>query len=785
MKRKLLPFLGLFVLLSFTLPFENDYWLEFITNQLNKYVEIYPQQKVYLQLDSDEYETGGTIWYKAYVLNDTEKSLEDRSKNLYVELISPTKKVFMNRLLKIENGLAHGEFPVHDTIRTGMYSIRGYTRNMKNYGKEYLFEKSIRINNPEKVYYNKDFHREAKKANKTNEDIDLQFFPEGGDFVASLETKVAFKAINNYGKAVDVEGRIINSHKQVVANFKSNHKGMGTITLKPELKTKYHAEIVTDKGKKMKFDLPEVLEKGYNLNVSKKGEELDLVIKTNKTFSGDPVAKTVYVFLQNGGKIYHSSKHMFEKEEIRHKISAQNLPSGIQHITLFDGQGKPQCERLVFIEQDDELKINSSKVSSVQKKGKVEFEIDVDKNSNADLSLAVRKKAETGLEFGHGQNIRNYMLLQADLRGYIENPDYYFSKTTDAIAAMDLVMLTHGWRKFDWENVLVDSIEAPEFEVEKDLRVTGRITKYFFDISVKEASVKMTLLNKFNDVYKDISKEKGRFEFTGLEYSDTMDVLIEARTKWGRKNILIIPDEDPELLPVFKPLTGFYLDSLLVKRKPEYKKYKEPENEDEGFKLHGKPDQVIYFNDDPSISSSMSVMDAIRGRVAGLNVGPNSASMRGVTSGVSNSPLYLIDGMRASYDAVQSIPTADVERVEILKGPSAAIYGLGSAGGVIAIYTKHGFRYKRGEIRFKMLGYHTPKKFYSPKYDGKNNKSEEPDLRKTIYWNPKVKLDKNGKAKIEFYHSDIAGDFEVIIEGMSNNGKFGINKFEYTVKDFN
>ena len=151
----------------------------------------------------------------------------------------------------------------------------------------------------------------------------------------------------------------------------------------------------------------------------------------------------------------------------------------------------------------------------------------------------------------------------------------------------------------------------------------------------------------------------------------------------------------------------------------------------------------------------------------------------------SNEPLYLLDGVETNYSGVQSISVSDVDHVEILKGPSAAIYGLRGANGVIAVYTKKGFFYKRGEIRFKMLGYHTPKKFYSPKYDVVNNDTEEVDLRKTVYWNPKVKTDQNGKAHISFYQSDIVDDFEIIIEGMDDNGTAGHAKFDYSVKDIN
>jgi TonB-dependent SusC/RagA subfamily outer membrane receptor len=146
----------------------------------------------------------------------------------------------------------------------------------------------------------------------------------------------------------------------------------------------------------------------------------------------------------------------------------------------------------------------------------------------------------------------------------------------------------------------------------------------------------------------------------------------------------------------------------------------------------------------------------------------------------SNEPLYLLDGVPVDYSTVQTLSVYDVDYVEILKGPSASIYGMRGANGVIAIYTNKGFYMKRGEIRFKMLGYHTPKKFYSPKYSASNNPSI-PDTRKTIFWNANVKTDNFGKAHVEFYHSDIPGEFEIVIEGMSPDGKIGAFTTSYTV----
>jgi TonB-dependent SusC/RagA subfamily outer membrane receptor len=764
--------------LAFTI-LEEDYWLNYITEHFNTYVEKIPQQKVYLQLDRDEYLIGSTLWYKAYVLNSAEQQADTSSRNLYVEMISPDDKVFMQQVLKLKNGLANGDFPMHDTLATGTYLIRAYTHNMKNYGKEFLFSKKIRIINPQKLFYSKEMHKEAKKISRTSENIDLQFFPEGGALISGIKSKLAFKAINTSGLGISVEGKIFTKKGKPVSSFKSSHLGMGFIDFTPEPNMDYYALIEKPIGVKTKFSITKTLDVGYTLNINHEKEKyFNILIKTNKKFANDKTAKTVYLFAQSGGKIYYKSRLQFNKAEIEIQIPKIGFPSGIVHFTVFDGHGKPQCERLAFVNKHDFPNIQIEKKKTHYKtREKVKFTIKVKDKSGepqrANLSVSVRNKLriiDTPVE---NTNIISSLLLEADIKGYIESPSYYFNNTPKAEKDLDLLLLTQAWRKFSWEDILQDSIPDAEFGVEKDLQISGRMTKYLFDISAKHATVELTLLNKFNDVYRVVCDKKGRFSFNGLDYNDTLDILLEFRSCVNRKNIMAVLDEDRDIGVFSRPFGGFYLDSLLIKHKTEYiamAKEEEDPNKPEDFKIYRNADQIIKFNDTQYAAYS-SVMDVLKGRVPGLSVGPNSAMIRGVKSITqSNDPLYLIDGVITSFDAVQSLNVNDVDRVEILKGPSAAIFGSRGGNGVIAVYTKKGFYFKRGEFRFKMLGYHTPKVFYSPKYTVDNINTDKADHRSTVYWKANIKTDKEGKAFVEFYQSDIADEFEIIIEGLSEKG---------------
>ncbi len=771
------------------LPKQNDYWFQFITERFNQYTQTIPQQKVYLQLNRNEFYTQERFWYKAYLFNSKYQKPDTISTNLYVELISPEKTVFMQQLLKLKNGLAHGDFPMHDTLKTGVYQIRAYTRNMKNYGLEYLFTKKFSIIHPEKLYYNKDMHRKAKSLTRQALNIDLQFFPEGGNLVQGLKSRLAFKAIDNTGKGIKIQATLYTQKGKKVCEFKSTHLGMGFFEFVPEQEKGYYA-IVNYQGKDYgKFKLPDILKKGYTLQVEQNGNQyLWLKINTNKKFFNDPIAKTAYIFAQTGGKLCFSTTLRFEKNELKIKIPQNLFPTGISQITLFDGYGKAQCERLVFINHHDfmniDAKLNKNKFLRRQK---VEINIHTQDKSgkplSANLSVSVNLKQQVLKQNYHNTNIISSLLLTSDVRGTIEQPGYYFSDAADAPKNLDILLMTQAWRKFRWEEILSDTLSEPDFPLEHLISISGRLTKYVFDISAKYASIQLTFLNRYNDVYKTRADKKGRFSFNNLDYSDTLDVLLEFRSRYGKKNIMVHLDQDKDIGVNFNPYTGYFTDSLLVKHKIEYRplpKEEEDPNVPKDFKLHGKADQVIYFND-AHYSGYTSVMEALRGKVPGLSIGQNGAMIRGPNSiMLSNDPLYLIDGVVTSFDAIQSVNVNDVDRVEILKGPSAAIYGSRGSNGVIAVYTKRGYFYKRGEFHFKMLGYHTPRTFYSPKYKAGQN-YDKPDNRIAVYWNPDVQTDALGNAKIEFYTSDTGGEFEIIIEGMSENGKIGTTILNYKV----
>jgi TonB-dependent SusC/RagA subfamily outer membrane receptor len=240
---------------------------------------------------------------------------------------------------------------------------------------------------------------------------------------------------------------------------------------------------------------------------------------------------------------------------------------------------------------------------------------------------------------------------------------------------------------------------------------------------------------------------------------------------------------DETELPETGPLYSSYTMEMPVAGTNIFRPYKEPEPEPGKITrqgIHGEPDDVIYVDD--HLATYSNVLDIIKGRVPGVVVTGNSVQIRGVNSFISSTePFYLIDDVPVDVSAVLSMSPHDIERIEILKGPSAAIYGTRGANGVIAIYTKRGQFMKKGYLEFQMLAYYRPREFYSPRY-GTPFDHLFPDERVTLYWAPTIRTDSLGCAETEFYSSDRKGTFDVILEGIGTDGLTGQGKTSFTIE---
>jgi TonB-dependent SusC/RagA subfamily outer membrane receptor len=772
---------GAIGLLSIGLVFQPQIQFPNLAEKLESYYKRYPQQKAYLHLDNVAYHAGEKIWYKAYLVDARTHKADTISENLIVELVNSFGVSSMIQIVKLDRGFANGDFYIPDTIPEGLYQIRAYTNWMRNFGLEYFFQRDINIWNPEHTLtlYRDDKlvnKRHKKKSMRKSKKLDVQFFPEGGYLVDGLESRVGFKAVNELGLGNDIEGSIFDNKKKIVSSISSEHLGMGAFSFIPEAGKKYHAKVVTANGKDYRFDLPETLESGYVLNVlENRDKKLRLSIRSTLP---NPM---VTVACHMRGKVIYRGQVQLANGDRTLDIPLNDAPSGILHVTLFDDKREPRCERLVFIRSEDQLRIAVLKhKSEFNPREKVDITLMVmDQQDNpveGNFSLAVsdRDLVNNAADFQSG--IITNLLLSSDLAGRVEKPEYYFDENNqDADEALDYLLMTQGWRRFVWNDVLNENRLEIQHPIQKNLSVHGKITKELFDRPLKDLPVTLTVLSEFNDVFVTRTNNRGRYFFDLPDYEDTIQVEITARRKNGKKNLVIYIDDNN--LPETELIYSSYSRDMIVRGTNRFKPPPEEvidtmQEVTEG--IYHSADFVLEVTDE--MRTYGSVLEMIQGRIPGVMVTGNSVLIRGPSTFLgSNEPLYLIDNIPVDVSAVQSMSPMDVERIEVLKGPSAAIYGVRGANGVIAIFTRRGRYMIKGILKFEMLGYHKPREFYSPKYGTQFDDLVE-DYRTTLYWDPDIRTDTTGFAQISFYCSDISSTFHLTVEGISTEGKIGSNE---------
>jgi TonB-dependent SusC/RagA subfamily outer membrane receptor len=760
-----------------------------IRTALSAYMKKSLPQKIYLHIDKTRYFVGERIWFKAYLMSGITHRMDSLSDPVYVELVNPFQITVQIIRLRIINGEGKGSFLLRDTVPEGIYQIRAYTNWMKNWGPAYYFNRNLEIRNPKKEYLitTKEAKSNKKKVKKLEKHVELYrfgLFPEGGNLLIGVQSKIAFKAVDGYGRGVYAEGVILDETKKEICSFHTEYNGMGYFLLKPQKKKKYYAQVKFPDQSIRKIPLPEAIENAVSMTLTESDKLIRLKILSNKEPSNDRPANDFIVIGQTRGKIYFSSYLNILDQDSTLVADPDEFPSGITQFTLFNNRLLPIAERMYFINHRDFINftIDGRKSGdSIQFNIKPENESRTDRFFSGSVSVLLADSAISSIT---QENILTELLLCSDLPGIIQNPSYYLQQTAESRKNADLLMLTNGWKRFAWENVIQQHYSEFVYEKEQGITVEGQITREIFEFPVKDANVSLFVLNKYNDEYKTISGRNGRFFFNNLDYDDTIDVRIVARKPGGGKNVVIhLPEEANSEIKEYSG--AFFLTTTSKIDKKAYRRHEadlakqameiRQKELDSIFSesIYGTPDYVLWGNEIPS--GSTSILDAMKGRIPGVNVVGNSVTIRGINTIMgSTDPLLLVDGIPTSFETINSIPVNDVDRIEVLKGPSAAMYGSRGANGVIAIYTKHGTFMKKGEISFSMLGYHVVEQFYSPTEENIENRITANQLPITIFWGPDIKIPANGSVTISFpFRTKLQKEFQVIFEGINDEGTPG------------
>jgi hypothetical protein len=733
---------------------------------------------------------------------------------LYVELITPQDTILQQHLLRIIHGFAIGDFKLPIEATSGIYRVRAYTRWMRNFDEAFFFERKI----PVVQTTNPPQHSTTPEIKTFKEMAQVDFFPEGGDLIHHMESKIAFKVIDPQGEGIPVEGTVLDKDNKTITSFKTIKEGMGIFNLKPQAEQHYTAHIHFPDGSQADYPLPKAKIEGLHLMLS----NLDTAFVRVAIRSNLKEESTFTLIGQVRGAIHlmHSDKIPLG-QQITLKIPKAKFPTGIVQLTLFDEKNRPQAERLFFIDHHDDLKIEMTTTEkqyhprdkitlNLKAKNKTETPL------NCHFSVAVTDKnlVKPSEDMPH---ILSYFLLHSDLKGRIIQPNQYFEQDDFSTRlSLDLLMMTQGWRRFLWKDILKDSLPlpTPSFTVQQGLDIQGTALnasgKPFKDLPL------LAIFPEIGIFKNTQTNQEGHFRIEGLHFADTLTTIFQVGKRIEPQIMLENPQAlSPSIQKSYHPLSkdsisANYLknrekelqvnqayklsDSTFVLDEITIEDYKIEEDVNRSGSVLHSGDWVDYQYDAKQLETMNSIENLFRQipgarpvfDQTGLQTGINFS--RGVFSTNNQPALILWDGVRVPYQQVLGLNTMTIQRVEILKDNNAAIYGSDAAGGVIAIFSKSGADYPNiGDSKVAnaiIQGYYQYREFYMPDYENlPNEQRSRPDYRSTIFWHPLVLTNKGGEAEVSFFATDNSGFYQIIIEGIGIDGTLGRKIMEVEVKE--
>ena len=834
MKRLLfvLLFTSAAALLAFVPRMEEP--VERFVTALQRWADNNPQEKVYLHMDKPYYAVGDTVWFKAYVTVGSRHQLSKLSGALYVELIDEKDSLLSSVKLPLTAGMAMGDFTLGDEYKAGNFRIRAYTQWMRNAGPEYFFDHTFAVGDllgmggPGNVAgKSRAKTGQAGMGNKSKANLppdslsksDVQFFPEGGNLLYGINSRIGFKAVGVNGRGVAVKGIVVDHTGEEITSFESLHAGMGVFNIRPQAGKNYSVRMTFADGSEKTVALPRAADQGYTLAVFQPNR--DSVLVRIKTVSGTfQTPRSVSLVAQSGGETIFASQVTIAKVITSVWIPKREFPTGIAQFTIFDGRGEPVNERIAFIKSNDGMELH---VSSAKKTYKSKEKITIDLESlnrfgdavPGNFSVSVIDESKVPFEEANENTILSSLLLSSDIKGYIEQPNYYFTNESYEVnKALDNLMLTQGYRRFAWKEITsTTSANKPLYKAESlGTEISGRVLTLLGTPVVNGEVTLMSLSPGF--VEKVRTDADGRFAYKPIMLADSLKFAVQGRTAKNGKKTEVILDEVPEESvnknknkPAFSGDIGadtkVYLENS--KKQDELFAKKGGLNRVNRLKEVQIKATLPRFGNTVRESQVDQVFRPKKGQPCGtlkecIEEMDNNRSVNFIfANGGGWIPLtkdgkaytVMADGFMldsGDYDNFLMSDGSNVDKIYfsfISRGVSFRLAGGRDVQYVMAIYTKSGnyrSKYTPGIVNIKPKGFNKAREFYSPRYDIPGIDNQLPDLRSTVYWNPKIKTFASGRASFSFFNADGPGNYKVVVEGINAAGELARQVYRYEVE---
>ena len=786
----------------FGFKFIQNPMMEKLVDNLEFIVANYPQTKIFVHTDKPYYTIGDDIWFSVFAVNANDHAENPVSGLVYVHLEGPDGYIVDERNVQMDGKFGNGDFLIEEDWVEGIYKVRGFTSYMQNYDDNFTFSKEIAI-----------WAKNAKPNEQINDanakTTNVRFFPEGGYLVNGLECKVAFEVSDMASSKIEVKDQ----NGNLITTAEAMHNGIGYFSLTPKFGEKYNVEY-----KNMDFAMPDVRQKGYGLKVNNLGKE-SLFIDISHTDDIDLEGSFVIghmrglVFLQQDG---------ITNENARLKIDKSSLPDGVAQFTLFSKNGSPIAERSVFINHENNVINVDAKIPyeylNKRQAANVTVALSANTGSNIDGDFSV-SVVDSDLVKGikKGANIKSYLLLNSEFTRDLKDPNFYFRDNSNKTRfLLDLLMMTRGWTRIKWDDIISRQEPEIEFAPESGFTITGTV---FYRGNPVQGTVEFSVVDAgfVGDVIE--TQPTGEFKISFLDLVDGSNIFLKAsipnildptlgpstdnvriviNSTGNRKikSIHKIPFEGPEKNESeefiersrkIQTVDSLYTAEWAIELDEVSIKGKDLSRDIELKKEYG----IAYTHFDnrimlDSITKNRyvrNIFELVRDQVPGVQiVGTPDVDQRFRLRGGSNTitgsldAKILLDGNEVSSTTLNALPVSQIAFIDVLKGLSSTTI-FGGANGIVAVYTKRAGFGSVDEIydqpdhisNIKYEGYSSNREFYSPDYSTPFPGAEKPDIRTTLYWNPKVSVSE-GVGNIEFYTSDVSSNYIIEIQGLTEAG---------------
>ncbi|HVW96079.1 MAG TPA: MG2 domain-containing protein [Mucilaginibacter sp.] len=761
----------------------NGQVIQEVQNSFNLYKQTALQEKIFVHTDKTTYLPGEIVWFKIYCVDGNDHKPLTLSKVVYAEILDNNQNPVAQAKIAINNGIGDGSLYIPVTVNNGNYKFRAYTSWMKNFSPDYYFEKIITLVNPLKS--------PNIGANANTAKSDVQFFPEGGNLVNGITSKVAFKVTGPDGKGRAATGVIVSEHNDTIAKLQSLKFGMGNFLFTPAAGTTYKA-IVNVGGSRMTVSLPKAESQGYVMNLSDKGADLDISVKGPDG--------NVYLFAHTRKEMKAAEAAYVSNGSTHFIVKKASLSDGISAITIFNGAKQPVCERLYFKRPEHKLLITaSSDQKQYGKRKKVNIDVDV-KNKNGiavatNMSMAVYRV--DSLQNIDRTNIFDYLWLGSDLKGGIESPEYYFDNVTaESDEALDNLMLTQGWRRFQWNDLLEN--KTPEFTYLPEYRghiITGKIVNTQTGAPAKDIITYIAVPGKRVQVYVSQSDSSGHVFYSMKQFYGPGELIAQTNQNIDSTYRIDIASPFSEQysktsLPKFDFIDSMRsalqehslgVQVLNIYTGNDIKRYYNPHVDSTGF--FGKPYKTYKLDD---FTRFTTMEEDLREYVSEDNIVKSKGRFhikvlndRGFLDG---DPLVLLDGVPVfDVNKIFNVDPLKVKKLDVVR--ERYFYGPSEDEGIFSFVTYKGdlggVDLDPHAVVIDYEGLQLRREFYSPVYDTETQAASRiPDFRNLLYWAPTVSKD----GKMSFFTSDLPGKYVGVVQGLTNNGEAGSGYFTFDVR---